>query len=94
MAYSLKKESLEPVDVKKLLQFKEVEEDEFQCFEMEVCMKKVKEILRQMLQNTGKIWVVECFLQNMKRHMSGFGYRIPRNEEGRPVGVVWMTKEM
>jgi hypothetical protein len=94
MAYSLKENSLEPDDVKKLLQFEELEPDEFQFFETEVGTQKVKEILRQTLQDTGEIWVVECFLQNMKRQVQGFDYRIPRNEEGRPVGVVWMMSEM
>ena len=45
MAYSLKEKSLEPDDVKKLLHFKELEHDEFQYIDMEVGMKKVKDIL-------------------------------------------------
>jgi hypothetical protein len=94
MAYSLKEKSLEPDDIKKLLHFEELEHDEFQYIDMEVGMKKVKDILHQTLQDTGEIWVVECFLQNMKREVPGFDYRIPKNKEGRPVGVVWMTKEM
>jgi hypothetical protein len=92
MAYRLKEKRLEPDHVKKHLQFEEMELDEFHCFETEVGMKKVKKILRQTLQDTGEIWVVECFLQNMKKHVQGFDYRIPRNEEGRPVGVVWITE--
>jgi hypothetical protein len=94
LAYSLTDRSLEADDVSKLLRFQELEEDDFQCFETEVGMKKVKEILRQALQDTGEIWVVECFLRKMKMQVPGFDYRIPRNAEGRPVGVVWMMKEM
>ena len=86
--------SLETDDINKLLRFEELEQDDFQCFETKVGMKKVKEILRQTLQDTGEIWVVECFLRNMKMQVLGFDYRIPRNEEGRPVGIVWMMKEM
>jgi hypothetical protein len=37
---------LEPHDVKKLLQFDELEQDELECIDTEVGMKKVKEILR------------------------------------------------
>ena len=68
LAYSLKDERLDPDDVKKLLKFEELEQDEFQCFETEVGTKMVKDILRQMLQDTGEMWVVESFLQNLKRH--------------------------
>jgi hypothetical protein len=67
MAYSLKEKGLEPDDVKKLLQFEELKQDEFECIDTEVGMKKVKEILCQAIQDTGEIWVVECFLQNTKK---------------------------
>jgi hypothetical protein len=54
LAYSLKEKRLDPDDVKKLLKFDELEQDEFQCFETEVGTKRVKEILRQTLQDTGE----------------------------------------
>jgi hypothetical protein len=66
LAYSLTEKSLETDDINKLLRFEELEQDDFQCFETEVGMKKVKEILRQTLQDTGEIWVVEYFLRNIK----------------------------
>ena len=95
MAYSLNKKCLELDDVKKRLQFEELEQGEFECIHTEeVGMKKVKEILHQAIQDTSEIGIVECFLQNMKKEVPGFDYHIPRNKEGRPVGVVWMTKEM
>jgi hypothetical protein len=94
-AYSLRKDTtLQRQDVTDLLNFKELGQVELECFQSEVAVTTVKEILRQTMQDTGEIWVVEKFLQNMKSRVDGFDFRIPRDPEGRPVGVVWMTKEM
>ena len=52
------------------------------------------QMLRETLENRQDMWEVEQYLINLKRVDRGFDYRIARQNDGKPTGVVWVTSEM
>lgn len=89
---------LEPTaaDATQLLSFKPLDENELIVnSQSDLTSKKVKEYLRQVLQEGGDGWRVAAFLEKIKKDNQFFDYRIWYDQEtGAPQGVVWMTKSM
>ncbi|MGH7954494.1 MAG: hypothetical protein ACREOZ_00885, partial [Gloeomargaritales cyanobacterium] len=52
------------------------------------------EILQQTLLEKKPGWMLENYLNNLRKRESGFTFRIARDCSGMPIGVVWMTPAM
>ena len=52
------------------------------------------EMLRETIQNREDMWHAEQYLRSLKRVDPGFDYRIAKQNDGRPTGVVWVTSFM
>ena len=52
------------------------------------------DMLMETLNNPSDIWEVEQYLENLKKEDAGFDYRISRQCDGRPTGIVWVTSAM
>ena len=49
------------------------------------------EMLQETLDNPADQWEVEQYLQNLKNTDKGFDFRISRQSDGKPTGIVWVT---
>ena len=52
------------------------------------------EILRKVMQESGETWDALKYLEDVAAKTSGFVFRVRRNPEGRPIGILWMTATM
>ena len=52
-----------------------------------------KAMLDKILQEDKNTWAVINYLEEVKREVPGFDYRIMKNKKGHPCGVMWMTPE-
>ena len=56
--------------------------------------KRAREILLATLQNSGDTWVVLQYFKNLQSTDPTFVYEVCADNDGRPVGIWWMTGEM
>ena len=56
--------------------------------------KRAREILLATIQNSDDTWVVLQYFKNLQSSDPNFVYEVCTDDEGRPVGIWWMTGEM
>jgi hypothetical protein len=83
-------------EAKSLLSVKPLDENELVLeAQSDLTISKVREYLRQVLQDSGDGWKVSAFLEKISHENAYFDYRVWRDERtGAPLGVVWMTQTM
>lgn len=52
------------------------------------------EMLRTIMQEGGETWDAIKLLEDAARTTNGFVFRVRRNNDGRPIGILWMTATM
>lgn len=96
--FDLEGGGLEPTaeDATALLSMKPLDENELIVdAQSDLTSQKVREYLRQVLQESSDGWRVTAFLERISREDHYFDYRVWQEEEtGAPLGVAWMTKTM
>jgi hypothetical protein len=60
----------------------------------DIAITRAKKFLREILQELGDIWKVQAFFMKLKAIDPLFEYKIMRDEDQAPIGVVWTTKTM
>ena len=72
--------------------FKSLDEDfSFNPKDVEACSR---DLLREALQDDGEGWKAIKYMDLCKRRDPHFDYRLSRNQQGKPTGIVYMTGEM
>ncbi len=56
--------------------------------------KRAREILLSTMQNSSDPWVVVRYFKNLAGSDPSFAFEVAEDNEGRPIGVWWMTGEM
>ena len=56
--------------------------------------KRAREILLATMQNSGDTWLVLQYFKNLQAQDPNFVYEVCTDNDGRPVGIWWMTGEM
>jgi hypothetical protein len=80
---------------KKLVGFTPLSKNEdIKLDDSEACHSKVREFMRQIMQDSGEGWKAEAYLRKLKEHTAGFDYRIGYSNDGRPEAIVWITPTM
>ena len=52
------------------------------------------EMLMDTIHNPGNVWEAEQLMKQLKRIDPGFDYRIARQNDNKPTGIVWVTTYM
>ena len=56
--------------------------------------KRAREILLSTMQNSSDTWVAIRYFNNLASRDPNFAYEVAEDDQGRPIGVWWMTGEM
>lgn len=88
-----------PIDVnsaEKLLKFQPLDANEAIVLpNTDLCRKKVRELMQQVMQGKNGGWKAKDFLESIKKNSPGFDYRMKLDEkDGSPVALIWMTPTM
>ena len=53
-----------------------------------------RQMYHQIMQNGSNTWKAIDYLQKLKSTLPGFDFRVHKDEQGLPDGIVWMTLQM
>ena len=81
-------------DLQSLTQCKGLDADEMALLDHDISLANAEELLREVLNSSSTVWKVEKYLQVLQSNDPSFAYAIMRDDEDRPIGVVWTTKTM
>ena len=81
-------------ELDRLIHGQAIAADEVSTFDECVMGDNLRQLMIGQLTSKGSMWNVESYLIRCTKQLSGFDYRIWRSDEGRPLGIVWMTEMM
>jgi hypothetical protein len=96
LKYYLEEKPLDVNSAEKLLKFQPLDANEAIVLpNTDLCRKKVRELMQQVMQGKDGGWKAKDFLESLKKNSPGFDYRMKLDEsDGSPIALIWVTPTM